>query len=258
MISVRRTDGLPQTSFRFHLTTDTLVLLAMCFPLTGALRTFTFKINARAERTDTPTRVLANGRGFLRHGRTPQRAITSPLHPVTSLPLSRLFCGCLFWFFDIFGLVFRTAYFEQCEIYKLLFLPAMMQPSVHTTFSLWSGVFFLVFRMAECFSGNSNNCFVRVGEVGNSIKCIWIHLANDISCAVDIRIQNRTFLWFVLSTEDSFPWKMIFQTIPFFVDRNRIFVDQTCLRSIRFLCFNDRNTRLCCNTGQYPEKSCVM
>ena len=34
---------------------------------------------------DTPTRVLANGQGFLRHGRTPQRAITSPLHPVTSL-----------------------------------------------------------------------------------------------------------------------------------------------------------------------------
>lgn len=48
------------------------------------------------EDRDTPTRVLANGRGFLRHGRTPQRAITSPLHPVTSLPLSRLFCGCLF------------------------------------------------------------------------------------------------------------------------------------------------------------------
>ena len=47
-------------------------------------------------RGDTPTRVLANGRGFLRHGRTPQRAITSPLHSVTSLPLSRLFCGCLF------------------------------------------------------------------------------------------------------------------------------------------------------------------
>ena len=46
-------------------------------------------------RCDTPTRVLANW-GFLRHGRTPQRAITSPLHPVTSLPLSRLFCGCLF------------------------------------------------------------------------------------------------------------------------------------------------------------------
>ena len=45
---------------------------------------------------DTPTRVLANWRGFSRHGRTPQRAITSPLHPVTSLPLSRLFCGCLF------------------------------------------------------------------------------------------------------------------------------------------------------------------
>ena len=50
---------------------------------------------------------------------------------------------------------------------------------------------------------------------------------------------------------------MIFQTIPFFVDRNRIFVDQTCLGRIRFLCFNDRNARLCCNTGQYPEKSCV-
>ena len=46
--------------------------------------------------SDTPTRVLANWRGFSRHGRTPQRAITSPLHPVTSLPLSRLFCGCLF------------------------------------------------------------------------------------------------------------------------------------------------------------------
>ena len=56
MISVRRTDGLPQTSFRFHLTADTLVLLAMCFPLTGALRTFTFKINARAERTDADAR----------------------------------------------------------------------------------------------------------------------------------------------------------------------------------------------------------
>lgn len=45
----------------------------------------------------------------------------------------------------------------------------MMQPSVHTTFSLWSGVFFLVLRMAEYFSGNSNNCFVRVGEVTDSI-----------------------------------------------------------------------------------------
>ena len=152
MISVRRTDGLPQTSFRFHLTADTLVLLAMCFPLTGALRTFTFKINARAERTDTPARVLANGRGFLRHSRTPQRAITSPLHPVTSLPLSRLFDGHLFWLFDIFGLFFCTAYFEQFKIDKLLFVPAMMQPLVYTTFSLWSGVFFLVFRMAECFS----------------------------------------------------------------------------------------------------------
>ena len=59
MISVRRTDGLPQTSFRFHLTTDTLVLLAMCFPLTGALRTFTFKINARAERTDAGYQLKA-------------------------------------------------------------------------------------------------------------------------------------------------------------------------------------------------------
>ena len=53
-------------------------------------------VDAIAELSDTPTRVLANGRGFLRHGRTPQRAITSPLHPVTSLPLSRLFCGYLF------------------------------------------------------------------------------------------------------------------------------------------------------------------
>ena len=59
MISVRRTDGLPQTSFRFHLTADTLVLLAMCFPLTGALRTFTFKINARAERTDAGYQLKA-------------------------------------------------------------------------------------------------------------------------------------------------------------------------------------------------------
>ena len=54
---------------------------------------FEKKMNALC---DTPTRVLANGRGFLRHGRTPQRTITSPLHPVTSLPLSRLFCGFLF------------------------------------------------------------------------------------------------------------------------------------------------------------------
>ena len=58
MISVRRTDGLPQTSFRFYLTADTLVLLAMCFPLTGALRTFTFKINARAGRTSSRRRLL--------------------------------------------------------------------------------------------------------------------------------------------------------------------------------------------------------
>lgn len=44
---------------------------------------------------DTPAHVLANGRGFLRHGRTPQRTITSPLHPVTGLPLSRLLSGFL-------------------------------------------------------------------------------------------------------------------------------------------------------------------
>ena len=43
---------MPQASFRFHLTMDTLALLAMCFPLTGALRTFTFKNNVRAGRTD--------------------------------------------------------------------------------------------------------------------------------------------------------------------------------------------------------------
>ena len=52
MISVRRTNGLPQASFRFHFTADTLALLAMCFPLTGALRTFTFKNNVRAGRTE--------------------------------------------------------------------------------------------------------------------------------------------------------------------------------------------------------------
>lgn len=45
---------------------------------------------------DTPTRVLANWRGFLRHGGTPQRTFTSPLHPVTGLPLSRLLGGFLF------------------------------------------------------------------------------------------------------------------------------------------------------------------
>ena len=43
-----------------------------------------------------PRAFLRTGGGLLRHGRTPQRAITSPLHPVTSLPLSRLFCGYLF------------------------------------------------------------------------------------------------------------------------------------------------------------------
>ena len=58
------------------------------------VQTTNYYLNAIAG--DTPTRVLANGRGFLRHGRTPQRTITSPLHPVTGLPLSRLFCGCLF------------------------------------------------------------------------------------------------------------------------------------------------------------------
>ena len=52
MISVRRTDGLPQASFRFHLTVDTLALLAMHFPLTGVLRTYTFKNNVRAGRTE--------------------------------------------------------------------------------------------------------------------------------------------------------------------------------------------------------------
>ena len=45
---------------------------------------------------DTPTHVLTNGRGFLRHGGTPQRTFTSPLHPVTGLPLSRLLGGFLF------------------------------------------------------------------------------------------------------------------------------------------------------------------
>ena len=53
MISVRRTNGLPQASFRFRFTTDTLALLAMCFPLTGALRTFTSKNNVRAGRTES-------------------------------------------------------------------------------------------------------------------------------------------------------------------------------------------------------------
>ena len=52
MISVRRTNGLPQASFRFHFTVDTLAMLTMRFPLTGALRTFTFKNNVRAGRTE--------------------------------------------------------------------------------------------------------------------------------------------------------------------------------------------------------------
>lgn len=60
MISVRRTNGLPQASFRFHLTMDTLALLTMCFPLTGALRTFTFKNNVRAGRTEELTTKVAS------------------------------------------------------------------------------------------------------------------------------------------------------------------------------------------------------
>lgn len=44
---------MPQASFRFHFTADTLALLAMCFPLTGALRTFTSKNNVRAGRTES-------------------------------------------------------------------------------------------------------------------------------------------------------------------------------------------------------------
>ena len=48
------------------------------------------------ESCDAPAHVLTNGRGFLRHGVTPQRTFTSPLHPVTGLPLSRLLGGFLF------------------------------------------------------------------------------------------------------------------------------------------------------------------
>ena len=63
MISVRRTNGLPQASFRFHLTMDTLALLAMCFPLTGALRTSPLRITfAPGELTSSPA---YRGGGFL-------------------------------------------------------------------------------------------------------------------------------------------------------------------------------------------------
>ena len=43
---------MPQASFRFHFTVDTLAILTMRFPLTGTLRTFTFKNNVRAGRTE--------------------------------------------------------------------------------------------------------------------------------------------------------------------------------------------------------------
>ena len=38
----------------------------------------------------------------------------------------------------------------------------MMQPSVHTTFSSWSGVLFFVFYKAECFSGDPDDRLIRV------------------------------------------------------------------------------------------------
>lgn len=68
MISVRRTNGLPQASFRFHLTVDTLAMLAMCFPLTGALRTFTFKNNVRAGRTELPRLIEVGASCFFDSG----------------------------------------------------------------------------------------------------------------------------------------------------------------------------------------------
>lgn len=57
------------------------------------IRGRTFKTNVEC---DAPAHVLTNGQGFLRHGGTPQRTFTSPLHPVTGLPLSRLLGGFLF------------------------------------------------------------------------------------------------------------------------------------------------------------------
>ena len=74
MISVRRTNGLPQASFRFHLTMDTLALLAMCFPLTGALRTFTSKNNVRAGRTE-PHMAKATCFSAVLNGKTGYRRI---------------------------------------------------------------------------------------------------------------------------------------------------------------------------------------
>ena len=67
-----------------------------CVPCYNSVDEYIASEKEDLESCDTPTRVLANGRGFLRHGRTPQRAITSPLHPVTGLPLSRLLGGFLF------------------------------------------------------------------------------------------------------------------------------------------------------------------
>ena len=64
----------------------------------------------------------------------------------------------------------------------------MMQPSVHATFSSWSGVLFFVFYKAERLSGDPDDRLIRVGEIFYFIKCIQIDLANDISCTVDICI----------------------------------------------------------------------
>ena len=109
---------------------------------------------------------------LLRHGRTPQRAIIYT--QLRAYLLCRLFVLFVL-IFDIFGLVFRTAYFEQFKIDKTS-VPACDDAatgSYHVFFAVWH-VFPCV--SAECFSGNSNDRFIRVGEVTDSIKCIRIHL----------------------------------------------------------------------------------
>ena len=74
-----------------------------------------------------PAHVLTNGRGFLRHGGTPQRTFTSPLHPVTGLPLSRLLGGFFFAFFGNKGYIssYKFNVIDICLVRLGCLIPGM-------------------------------------------------------------------------------------------------------------------------------------
>ena len=66
-VSVRQTRYLPLTSFRFHLAMDTLVSLAIRFPLSGLVGDLHPLDNAHAEHTITPEVLFyrTSGRDYM-------------------------------------------------------------------------------------------------------------------------------------------------------------------------------------------------